>query len=120
MSIAAALRSYSPDERSLMSDEIGRERLTGRSNQDRLVVPGLIDIHFYPEHEPPLSRNSRGTRRTQMHMSGLYERSQTFSALDDEARLASAEFCSLQAAVEQRRLGCLQLSALGAAPRPSL
>jgi len=103
-----------------MSDEIGRERLTGRSNQDRLVVPGLIDIHFYPEHKRPLSRNSRGTRRTQMHMSGLYERSQTFSALDDEARLASAEFCSLQAAVEQRRLGCLQLSALGAAPRPSL
>jgi 5-methylthioadenosine/S-adenosylhomocysteine deaminase len=59
---------------------------------DRLVMPGLIDIHSHPEHEPLY----RGIREEHglpsMHMTGLYERSQALSAPDDEARAASAEF----------------------------
>jgi 5-methylthioadenosine/S-adenosylhomocysteine deaminase len=58
----------------------------------RCVIPGLIDIHSHPEHEPLY----RGIREEHglpsMHMTGLYERSQALSAPDDEARLASAEF----------------------------
>jgi 5-methylthioadenosine/S-adenosylhomocysteine deaminase len=59
---------------------------------DRLVLPGLIDIHSHPEHEPLFRgmREEHGVRN--MHMTGLYERSQAFSAPDDEARAASAEF----------------------------
>jgi 5-methylthioadenosine/S-adenosylhomocysteine deaminase len=59
---------------------------------DRMVMPGLIDIHSHPEHEPLFRgvREEHGVRN--MHMSGLYERSQAFSAPDDEARAASAEF----------------------------
>ena len=57
-----------------------------------LVMPGLIDIHSHPEHEPLY----RGIREEHglpsMHMTGLYERSQALSAPDDEARQASAEF----------------------------
>jgi len=60
--------------------------------KDRLVLPGLIDIHSHPEHEP-LYRGIREEHGVpNMHMSGLYERSQAFSAPDDEARAASAEF----------------------------
>jgi cytosine/adenosine deaminase-related metal-dependent hydrolase len=59
---------------------------------DRMVMPGLIDIHSHPEHEPLY----RGIREEHglpsMHMTGLYERSQALSAPDDEARVASAEF----------------------------
>ena len=60
--------------------------------KDRLVLPGLIDIHSHPEHEPLYRgvREEHGLRS--MHMTGLYERSQAFSAPDDEARAASAEF----------------------------
>src|SRR5271169_2840428 len=60
--------------------------------RDRLVLPGLIDIHSHPEHEPLYRgvREEHGLRN--MHMTGLYERSQAFSAPDDEARAASAEF----------------------------
>ncbi|HVH74761.1 MAG TPA: amidohydrolase family protein [Stellaceae bacterium] len=60
--------------------------------KDRLVIPGLIDIHSHPEHEPLYRgiREEHGLRS--MHMTGLYERSQAFSAPDDEARAASAEF----------------------------
>src|ERR1700687_5232746 len=58
----------------------------------RLVLPGLIDIHSHPEHEPLY----RGVREEHglpsMHMTGLYERSQALSTTDDEARAASAEF----------------------------
>ncbi len=58
----------------------------------RLVLPGLIDIHSHPEHEPLY----RGIREEHglpsMHMTGLYERSQALSAPDDVARAASAEF----------------------------
>ena len=59
---------------------------------DRLVLPGLIDIHAHPEHEPLY----RGVREEHglpnMHMTGLYERSQAFSAPDDDARAASPDF----------------------------
>jgi 5-methylthioadenosine/S-adenosylhomocysteine deaminase len=60
--------------------------------QDRLVLPGLINIHSHPEHEPLYRgvREEHGVRN--MHMTGLYERSQAFAAPDDEARAASAEF----------------------------
>jgi cytosine/adenosine deaminase-related metal-dependent hydrolase len=60
--------------------------------RDRLVLPGLVDIHSHPEHEPAY----RGIREehglANMYMSGLYERSQAFAAPDDEARAANAEF----------------------------
>jgi 5-methylthioadenosine/S-adenosylhomocysteine deaminase len=57
-----------------------------------LVLPGLIDLHSHPEHEPAYRgvREEHGLRN--MHMTGLYERSQAFSADDDEARAACAEF----------------------------
>ena len=60
--------------------------------KDRLVLPGLIDIHAHPEHEPLYRgvREEHGLRN--MYMTGLYERSQAFTAPDDEARAASAEF----------------------------
>ena len=60
--------------------------------KDRLVLPGLIDIHSHPAHEPLYRgiREEHGVRN--MHMTGLYERSQSFSAPDDDARAASAEF----------------------------
>jgi cytosine/adenosine deaminase-related metal-dependent hydrolase len=60
--------------------------------KDRLVLPGLIDIHAHPEHEPLYRgvREEHGLRN--MYMTGLYERSQAFSAPDDEARAACAEF----------------------------
>ncbi len=60
--------------------------------KDRLVLPGLIDIHAHPQHEPLYRgvREEHGVRN--MHMTGLYERSQAFTAPDDEARAASAEF----------------------------
>ena len=61
------------------------------------MLPGLINIHSHPEHEPLY----RGIREEHglpsMHMTGLYERSQALSAPDDEARGASAEsaYCEL-------------------------
>ena len=60
--------------------------------KDRLILPGLIDIHSHPEHEPLYRgvREEHGVRN--MYMTGLFERSQAFSATDDEARAASAEF----------------------------
>ena len=60
--------------------------------RNRLVLPGLIDIHSHPEHEPLYRgvREEHGVRN--MHMTGLYERSQAFSAPDEDARAASAEF----------------------------
>src|SRR5215472_9903935 len=59
---------------------------------DRLVLPGLIDLHAHPAHEPLYRgvREEHGLRN--LHMTGLYERSQAFPAPDDEARAASAEF----------------------------
>jgi len=60
--------------------------------RERLVMPGLIDIHSHPHHEPLY----RGIREEHglpgMHMTGLYERSQALQAPDVDARAASAEF----------------------------
>jgi len=57
-----------------------------------MVMPGLIDLHSHPEHEPAYRgiREEHGLRG--MHMTGLYERSQAFSADDEAARSACAEF----------------------------
>jgi 5-methylthioadenosine/S-adenosylhomocysteine deaminase len=58
----------------------------------RLVIPGLVDLHSHPEHEP-LYRGIREEHGlANMHMTGLYERSQALSAPDDAARAAAAEF----------------------------
>ena len=58
----------------------------------RLVLPGLIDLHSHPNHEPAYRgvREEHGLRN--MHMTGLYERGQAFMPTDDEARAAGAEF----------------------------
>jgi 5-methylthioadenosine/S-adenosylhomocysteine deaminase len=60
--------------------------------KDRFVLPGLINIHSHPEHEPAY----RGIREEHglpgMYMTGLFERSQAYSASDDAFRGASAEF----------------------------
>ena len=60
--------------------------------RNRLVMPGFVNIHSHPEHEPLYRgvREEHGLRS--MHMTGLYERSQAFGAPDEEARAASAEF----------------------------
>ena len=71
------------------------ERIIDGAN--RAVIPGLVNIHSHPEHEPLY----RGIREEHglpsMHMTGLYERSQALSAPDDEARASSAEaaYCEL-------------------------
>ena len=58
----------------------------------RMVMPGLVNLHSHPEHEPAY----RGIREEHglpnMYMSGLFERSQAFYATDDEFRAAAAEF----------------------------
>jgi 5-methylthioadenosine/S-adenosylhomocysteine deaminase len=60
--------------------------------KDRMVMPGLVNIHSHPAHEPAY----RGIREEhgvpEMYMSGLFERSQAFSATDDAFRAASTEF----------------------------
>ena len=54
-----------------------------------MVMPGLVDIHSHPHHEP-LYRGIREEHGVaNMHMTGLYERGQAFSAPDDEARAAA-------------------------------
>ena len=60
--------------------------------RDRVVMPGLINIHSHPHHEPLY----RGVREEHglpsMHMTGLFERSQAMGAPDLEARADCAEF----------------------------
>jgi cytosine/adenosine deaminase-related metal-dependent hydrolase len=57
----------------------------------RMVMPGLVDIHAHPSHEPVY----RGIREehgvANMYMSSLYERSQAFDISDPELRRASLE-----------------------------
>jgi 5-methylthioadenosine/S-adenosylhomocysteine deaminase len=56
-----------------------------------MVMPGLVDIHAHPGHEPAY----RGIREehgvANMYMSSLYERSQAFDTSDTELRRASLE-----------------------------
>src|SRR5579872_7283304 len=62
-----------------------------------MVMPGLIDIHSHPHHEP-LYRGIREEHGVaNMHMTGLYERGQAFSAPDDEARAAQRRIRLLRA-----------------------
>ena len=97
---AAGQHAYRRDVDIAFADDrivfVGRN-FTGTADRvidgrDRLVLPGLIDIHSHPEHEPLYRgvREEHGVRN--MYMTGLYERSQAFSAPDDGARAASAEF----------------------------
>jgi 5-methylthioadenosine/S-adenosylhomocysteine deaminase len=62
------------------------------NGRKRMVMPGLVNLHSHPEHEPAY----RGIREEHglpnMYMSGLFERSQAFYSTDDEFRAASAEF----------------------------
>ena len=55
------------------------------------VMPGLVDIHSHPGHEPAY----RGIREehgvANMYMSGLYERSQAFDTSDPELQQACLE-----------------------------
>jgi cytosine/adenosine deaminase-related metal-dependent hydrolase len=71
-------------------------RFTGRADtivdgRGRMVMPGLVDIHAHPSHEPAY----RGIREehgvANMYMSSLYERSQAFDISDPELRCASLE-----------------------------
>jgi cytosine/adenosine deaminase-related metal-dependent hydrolase len=56
-----------------------------------MVMPGLVDIHSHPGHEPAY----RGIREEHgvpnMHMTGLYERSQAFDTSDAELQQACLE-----------------------------
>jgi cytosine/adenosine deaminase-related metal-dependent hydrolase len=63
------------------------ETVDGRS---LFVMPGLVNVHAHPTTEPGFKgiREEHGV--PDMHMTGLYERSQAFR-LDAEGRLAAAE-----------------------------
>ncbi|MEO1092467.1 MAG: amidohydrolase family protein [Pseudomonadota bacterium] len=56
-----------------------------------MVMPGLVNIHAHPQHEPSYRgiREEHGLRN--QYMTGLYERSQAFGATDDAFREASFE-----------------------------
>ncbi len=60
------------------------------------VLPGLIDIHSHPAHEPAFRGVREEHGRPRMYMTGLYERSLAFE-VDEEGMLASAEvaYCEL-------------------------
>lgn len=55
------------------------------------VMPGLVDIHSHPGHEPAYRgiREEHGVRN--MYMTGLYERSQAFDISDPELQRAAVE-----------------------------
>ena len=57
-----------------------------------MVMPGLINIHSHPGSEPANRgiREEHGVRN--MYMTGLFERSQAYSAPGNEARAACSEF----------------------------
>jgi cytosine/adenosine deaminase-related metal-dependent hydrolase len=58
----------------------------------RMVMPGLVNVHSHPGHEAAY----RGIREehgvASMYMTGLFERSQAYSAADPATRAASTEF----------------------------
>ena len=54
------------------------------------VMPGLINIHPHPQHEPAYRGIREEHGRPEMYDTGLYERSQAFS-LDDDGCQAAAE-----------------------------
>ena len=58
--------------------------------RDRFVMPGLINIHSHPHHEPAYRGIREEHGRPEMYDTGLYERLQAF-VLDDEGSKAAAE-----------------------------
>ncbi len=60
------------------------------------VLPGLVDIHSHPSHEPAFRGIREEHGRPRMYMTGLYERSLAF-VLDDEGQQAAATvaYCEL-------------------------
>lgn len=56
----------------------------------RFVMPGLINIHSHPQHEPAYRGIREEHGRPEMYDTGLYERSQAFG-LDDDGCQAAAE-----------------------------
>ena len=58
----------------------------------RMVMPGLVNLHSHPGHEPAYRgiREEHGVR--EMSMSGLFERSQAYGPADVETRRASSEY----------------------------
>lgn len=61
-----------------------------------MVMPGLVDIHSHPQHEPSYRgiREEHGLRN--QHMTGLYERSQAYGPVDDAAIEASFEVAACE------------------------
>lgn len=61
-----------------------------------MVMPGLVDIHAHPQHEPSYRgiREEHGLRN--QYMTGLYERSQAYGATDDAFREASFEVAAAE------------------------
>src|SRR5262249_52882468 len=57
----------------------------------RMVMPGLVNLHSHPEHEPAYRGVGEEHGLPNMYMSGLFERSQAFFATDDAFRAATAE-----------------------------
>lgn len=78
-----------------------------------MAMPGLVNIHSHPGHEPAFRgiREEHGVRN--MYMSGLFERSQAFDSNDRELRAAAAEVASLRAAAQRRHLDRRYRRALG-------
>lgn len=58
--------------------------------RDRFVIPGLIDVHSHPAHEPAYKGVREEHGLPEHYMSGLYERVQAYS-LDLPGKQASAE-----------------------------
>ena len=65
------------------------ETIDGRG---RMVIPGLVDVHGHPGHEPAYRglREEHGVRA--MYMTGLFERSQAYALADAEGRAAEQPF----------------------------
>ena len=63
---------------------------------DLMVMPGLVDIHSHPQHEPSYRglREEHGLRN--MYMTGLFERSGAYGATDDAFREASFEVAACE------------------------
>ena len=61
-----------------------------------MVMPGLVDIHSHPQHEPSYRgiREEHGLRN--QYMTGLYERSQAYGPTDDEFVEAAFEVAACE------------------------
>jgi cytosine/adenosine deaminase-related metal-dependent hydrolase len=74
-------------------------------------MPGLVDVHAHPGHEPAYRglREEHGVRG--MYMTGLFERSQAYAMADAASRAAATEF----AYCELLRSGVTSIVDIGAA-----